>query len=97
MLLGALQTFVYFMIKDQDIWQRAKDEVKIAMKEGRCLDRVIKYDDARKLPFLETCIYESFRMFGPGPFQLSRVAPKGGITIGPQYFPAGTVVSINPQ
>ncbi|KAG8159739.1 hypothetical protein KVR01_010376 [Diaporthe batatas] len=92
-----LQTFVYFMSKNQNSWQRAKDEVKTAMREGHCLDQVISYDDARKLPFLEACIYESLRMFGPGPFQLPRVAPKDGITIGSKYFPAGTVLSINPQ
>lgn len=85
------------MIRHQDIWKRAKDEIKVAMTEGRCRDRVVTYDDARKLPFLEACVYESVRMFGPGPFQLSRVAPKQGINIGPNHFPAGTVLSINPQ
>ncbi|KAH8594968.1 cytochrome P450 [Bisporella sp. PMI_857] len=93
----ALQAFVYFMIQHQDDWQRAKGEIEIAMARGRCQGRVISYTDSRKLPFIEACIYESMRMFGPGPFQLSRVAPKGGLTIGKTHFPKGTILSINPQ
>lgn len=85
------------MIRHQDIWERAKDEIKAAMAEGRCQGRVVTYDDSRKLTFLEACVYESVRLFGPGPFQLSRVAPKDGLTIGTHHFPAGTILSINPQ
>ncbi|KAK7915176.1 hypothetical protein PG985_012879 [Apiospora marii] len=93
----ALQAFVYFMIRHQDAWHRAKGEVEASVADGRCRGRVVAYDDARKLPFVKACIYESLRMFGPGPFQLPRIAPKGGITIGSRHFPAGTVLSINPQ
>jgi cytochrome P450 len=85
------------MIQYPDVWKRAAAEIRSEVNKGRMRDRVVTYEDSRKLPFLEACIYESLRMFGPGPFQLSRVAPPGGITIGPEHFPAGTVLSINPQ
>ncbi|EFY94948.2 cytochrome P450 [Metarhizium robertsii] len=93
----ALQSFVYFMMKHPNVWQRAKNETKTAISLGRLRDRIVSYRDSRKLPYLEACVYESLRMFGPTPFQLSRVAPKGGINIGSMYFPEGTVLSINPQ
>lgn len=85
------------MMKHPNVWQRAKNETKTAISLGRLRDRIVSYRDSRKLPYLEACVYESLRMFGPTPFQLSRVAPKGGINIGSMYFPEGTVLSINPQ
>ncbi len=96
-ILGALQTFVYFMIRHPQSWQRAKDEITAAQGKGRCHGRVVSYEDATRLPYSEACIYEATRMFGPGPFGFPRVAPKGGITIGTRHFPEGTTLSINPQ
>lgn len=85
------------MMQNPTAWQKARDEAHAAMEKGLLQDRVVSYQDSRTLPYLEACIYESMRMFGPGPFQLSRVAPKGGVTIDSQHFPEGTILSINPQ
>lgn len=35
-------------------------------------------------------------MHPAGPWNLPRVAPPGGITIGEEHFPAGTILSVNP-
>ncbi|ETS80694.1 hypothetical protein PFICI_08223 [Pestalotiopsis fici W106-1] len=94
---GGIQTFVYHMLRNRDSWLRARQEIVAAQAEGRCRDRVVSFDDAQKLPFLQACIKEALRMFGPTPMGLPRVAPKGGITIGGRHFAEGTTLSIHLQ
>ncbi|OTA81553.1 hypothetical protein M434DRAFT_380111 [Hypoxylon sp. CO27-5] len=93
----AIQTFVYHMIKYQASWRRARSEIEEAQLQGRCKGRIVSYHDSQLLPYLQACINEALRMFGPGPFGLPRRAPKGGITIGNHHFPEGTILSINPH
>jgi cytochrome P450 len=87
---AALQAFVYYMIRHPDAWQRARAEVDRAGVQG-----VPSFSDAQKLPFLQACIKEAMRIFGPASMGLPRVAPKGGLTIGDRTIPEGTTVSIN--
>lgn len=92
-----LQSFVYHMIRHPTAWQRARAEIDAAREsDGLCADRVVSFDHAQKLPYLQACIKEALRVFGPVPMGLPRVAPKGGLTIGDRHFPAGTTLSINP-
>ncbi|KAF7535376.1 hypothetical protein G7054_g5423 [Neopestalotiopsis clavispora] len=90
-----IQTFVYHMLRNRNSWLRARQEIVAAQAQGRCRDRVVSFDDAQKLPFLQACIKEALRMFGPTPMGLPRVAPKGGITIGGRHFAEGTTLSIH--
>ncbi|KAB5580586.1 cytochrome P450 [Coniochaeta sp. 2T2.1] len=92
----ALQSFVYHMIRQPTVWQRARAEIDAARMEGLCEDRVVLFDHAQKLPYLQACIKEAMRVFGPVPMGLPRVAPRGGVTVGDRTFPAGTILSINP-
>jgi hypothetical protein len=45
--------------------------------------------------FVQACVKEALRVFGPVPMGLPRIAPKGGLTIGDRTIPEGTIVSIN--
>lgn len=85
------------MLRNRDSWLRARQEIVADQAQGRCRDRVVSFDDAQKLPFLQACIKEALRMFGPTPMGLPRVAPKGGITIGGRHFAEGTTLSIHLQ
>ncbi|KAL1961169.1 hypothetical protein VTO42DRAFT_3114 [Malbranchea cinnamomea] len=86
-----LQAFVYFMIRHPNAWQRARAEIDAAGIQ----DRVVSYADSQKLPFLQACIKEALRVFGPAPMGLPRIAPKGGLTIGDRTIPEGTIVSVS--
>lgn len=97
MFPGGIQTFVYHMIRSPQSWARARAEIDNAARQGRCRDRVVSYSDAQELSFLQACIKESLRMFGPTPMGLPRVAPKGGINIGDTHFDEGTVLSVHLQ
>ncbi|KAI1871018.1 hypothetical protein JX265_006058 [Neoarthrinium moseri] len=90
----ALQSFVYHAIRHPTAWQRVRDEIAEAMKEGHCQGDVISFADAQKLPYLQACIKESLRIFVPASIGLPRVVPEGGITIGERTFAAGTMLSL---
>jgi len=45
--------------------------------------------------FVQACVKEALRIFGPVPMGLPRIAPKGGLVIGDRKIPEGTIVSIN--
>ncbi|KAK3395674.1 cytochrome P450 [Sordaria brevicollis] len=87
---AALQAFVYYMIRHPNAWARAREEIEAAGVKGE-----VSYADAQKLPFLQACIKEALRIFGPASMGLPRVVPKGGLTIGDRTLPEGTTVSVN--
>lgn len=62
-----MQTFVYCLIRRPDLWERVREEVQAARKQGRCGTRVVTYEDAANLPFLEACIKEALRFMAPVP------------------------------
>lgn len=90
-----LQGFVYHLIRRPDLWERARLEVEGTAGQDKRSVRVISYADAQDMPFLQACIKESLRIFSPAPMGLTRVAGKGGVTIGDRTFPEGTEVSVN--
>ncbi|KAI4931464.1 hypothetical protein J4E85_004057 [Alternaria conjuncta] len=49
-----------------------------------------------QLVFVQACVKEALRIFGPVPMGLPRIAPKGGLTFGGRTIPENTIVSINP-
>ncbi|KAI1340026.1 cytochrome P450 [Xylariaceae sp. FL0016] len=91
-----LQSFFYHMLRHPDAMKRAQAEIEDACRQGRCTQRVVSYEDAVQLPYLQACIKEALRIFGPVPMGLPRMAPKGGITIGDHFFPEGVTLSISP-
>ncbi|KAK4247263.1 cytochrome P450 [Corynascus novoguineensis] len=92
-----LQSFIYHMLHHPTAWDRVRAEIDAARRDrGLCSDRVVAFEHAQQLPYLQACIKEALRIFGPVPMGLPRVAPKGGLTIGDYTFPAGTILSINP-
>jgi cytochrome P450 len=92
---AGMQSFVYHMIRKPDAWARAYSEVAQAVRMGMCRDPVVFYADAQRLDFVQACVKEALRLFGPVPMGLPRIAPKGGLNIGDRTLPGGTIVSIN--
>lgn len=93
----SLQSFVYHMIRNQACWAKARAEIDEARSQGRCMDRVISYEDAQGLVYFQACLKESLRMFSSQGLGLQRVAPPGGITLGDRTFPEGTILAIHPR
>ncbi|KAI4688330.1 hypothetical protein J4E81_007926, partial [Alternaria sp. BMP 2799] len=93
---AGIQSFIYHMIRHENAWERAHGEVVKAVEKGLCGDRVVSYADTQQLVFVQACVKEALRIFGPVPMGLPRIAPKGGLTFGGRTIPENTIVSINP-
>lgn len=90
----ALQAFVYFMIRHPDAWARCRKEIDAA-RVTNVGGRVVSFADAQKLTYLQACIKEALRVFGPASMGLPRVVGEEGLTIGDRTLPKGTIVSVN--
>ncbi|KAL4789126.1 cytochrome P450 [Aspergillus venezuelensis] len=93
---GALQSFVYHMLREAKCLEKLRTEIDAERAQGRCNDPVVSFTHAQNMEYLQACIKESLRIFGPVPFGLARMAPKGGLRIGDSFFPEGTKLSVNP-
>jgi cytochrome P450 len=87
---SVLQAFIYHMIHDPEMLEMLRKELDEAK-----LAKVPTYDETQKLPILQACIKETYRFHSPVGFGLTRVAPPEGVTICGQYFPSGTILSVN--
>jgi cytochrome P450 len=91
------QSFAYHTMRHPTAWKRCREEVLQSQRErGRCKDKVVSFADAQTLPYLQACIKESLRLFGPLGMGLPRVASEGGTKVGERVFPAGTTLAIHP-
>ncbi|KAF5024535.1 hypothetical protein F66182_3298 [Fusarium sp. NRRL 66182] len=91
-----IQSFIYHMIRHPDAWERARAEVEDARQNGLCQDAIVSFADSQQLPFMQACVKEALRKFGPVPMELPRVAPRGGLEFGHRTIPEGTIVSVSP-
>ena len=56
----------------------------------------ILFSEAQKLPYLNACIQEGFRIHPAISFSAERVVPPSGDTIDGHFVPGGTIVGCNP-
>ncbi|ROW09024.1 hypothetical protein VMCG_02856 [Cytospora schulzeri] len=90
-----LQAFVYHMIRRPDLWERVRHEIDGAGLSDPGTRKVVPYAESQRLLVLQACIKEALRVFCPASMGLSRVAGKGGVTIGDRTFPEGTTLSVS--
>ncbi|KAL8751898.1 MAG: hypothetical protein Q9199_006119 [Rusavskia elegans] len=95
---ASLNAAVYYLWRNTRVLARLRDELDAwaAAKEPKTGERVISITEAQDLPYLQAVIKESMRMFPGIGNNILRVVPEEGLTIADQFFPAGTVVGINP-
>ncbi|KAJ5782637.1 hypothetical protein N7457_004411 [Penicillium paradoxum] len=91
---AAAQAFVYFLLRNPQYLRRLREEIDAAQSRGE-LSRIVQYNEAQKLPFLQACLKEAYRFHSAVVGGLPRVVPQGGMTIAGRYFPEGVVLSIN--
>ncbi|KAL4875796.1 cytochrome P450 [Aspergillus karnatakaensis] len=88
------QGLFYFLIRHPKHLQRVRDEIDAAQARGELSD-LVQYVEAQKLPYLQACIKETYRVHAAVALGLPRVVPQGGMTIAGRFFPEGVVLSVN--
>lgn len=62
---AGLQSFVYHLLRLPNAWQRVRDEIREAQRQGRCGGAVVSFNDAAQLPYLQASIKEAMRVHSP--------------------------------
>ncbi|KPM35295.1 hypothetical protein AK830_g11287 [Neonectria ditissima] len=91
----SLSAILYYLLKTPTSLQKLRDEIEDCTAQGN-LSEYPTFQESQQMPYLQAVIKEALRMHPATGLPLERVVPQGGTTISGRYFPAGTVVGINP-
>ncbi|KAL4881805.1 cytochrome P450 [Aspergillus karnatakaensis] len=93
----SLSAVFYHLFRNPRCLQKLRQEVEDAVKSGLIQDsEILSWADAQKLPYLDACIKETFRIHPAISLNLERVTPPEGLEINGDYIPGGTIVSCMP-
>ncbi|KAL4882549.1 hypothetical protein BJY04DRAFT_206823 [Aspergillus karnatakaensis] len=91
----SLAAVFYYLLKNPEYMARAREELDNAVKDGTIINRstgLVSWAESQKLPFLDACIRESFRICPAAGLLLERVVPPSGVEISGHFIPGGTIV-----
>ncbi|TGO56932.1 hypothetical protein BOTNAR_0212g00080 [Botryotinia narcissicola] len=89
-----LSSVLYHLLKYPNTYQKLRDEIETAAKEGRISDP-ITFKEAQGLPYLQAVMKEGLRVHPAVGLGLQRIVPAEGTTIANQFIPGGSTVGIN--
>ncbi|KAF7898938.1 uncharacterized protein EAF01_008151 [Botrytis porri] len=89
-----LSSVLYHLLKYPHTFQKLRDEIETAAKEGRISDP-ITFKEAQGLPYLQAVLKEGLRVHPAVGLGLQRIVPAEGTTIANQFIPGGSTVGIN--
>ncbi|KAL3455413.1 hypothetical protein BJX64DRAFT_282096 [Aspergillus heterothallicus] len=95
----SLAAVFYYLLKNPQYMQRVREELDNAVKAGTIENRptgLVSWAESQKLPFLDACIKEAFRIHPAAGLHLERVVPASGIEISAHFIPGGTIVGCTP-
>ncbi|KAI4210385.1 MAG: hypothetical protein LQ351_006752 [Letrouitia transgressa] len=88
----------YYLIKNPRCYQKLIVELDDAVRTGSVKDRptcLVSWAESQKLPYLDACIKEAFRLHPAAGLPLERVVPPQGIEICGEQIAGGTIVGCN--
>ena len=88
----ALTGWTYYVCTHPDVYNRLVGEIRGALVR----EDDIKWENVKKLQYLDATINEALRLFPPSAASQQRIVPPGGATIDCYYVPAGTTVAVSP-
>ncbi|KAI6779237.1 uncharacterized protein J7T54_007764 [Emericellopsis cladophorae] len=89
---GAMRPIFYHLAKNRDKYEKLVREL-----DGAELSFPAQWKDCSKLPYLDACVREAFRVNPAVALMLEREVPAEGFTIPDgRFIPAGTKVGLNP-
>jgi cytochrome P450 len=89
-----MRTIFYNLLTNPSTLSKLRSELQTANSKTPFATPYPSWKDICDLPYLDACVLEGLRMHPPFALPFERVVPKGGMTIGGNYFPEGTVVGM---
>ena len=90
-----LAAVFYYLIKNPACYRALVEEIDNAVREGTIENRpkgLVTWAESQKLPYLDACIQEAFRLHPAAGLPLERVVPRHGAEICGQQIEGGTIV-----
>ncbi|KPI40708.1 Pisatin demethylase [Cyphellophora attinorum] len=84
-----LRNTMFLSISNPAAYGKLRAEVDNAVTSGHISSPVAKYEETKKLPYLQACIWEGMRMYPPLFGLKTKVAPLEGDTIKGVFYPGG--------
>ena len=81
---------VYAVTRHPEVQKRLVDELSTVRSD-------FGWDDLRDLPYLNKCIDETLRLYGPASNALPRSVPQGGATLAGYYLPGDKGLTVSTQ
>ncbi|KAJ2990879.1 hypothetical protein NUW58_g2738 [Xylaria curta] len=91
----ALSSILYHLIKYPRCMIALREEIDNSQRQGLLSVRPT-FKESSDMPYLQAVIKEAMRLHSSVALPYERVVPDGGATICGRFFPAGTVVGVNP-
>ena len=94
----SLSAIFYYLLKHPEKYRKLMAELDNAGKDGTIAPREnlgVSWAESQKLPYLDACIQEAFRLHPAAGLCLERVVPPRGIEICGAHIPGGTIVGCN--
>lgn len=91
----SLSAVFYYLLKNPSCLEKLNIELDTAVQNGTVEDRsscLVSWAESQKLPYLDACIKEAFRLHPAAGLPLERVAPPQGIAVCGEYIRGGTIV-----
>ena len=90
-----LSAVFYFLLKHMRCYQTLMKELKGAVEDGTIENRpdgLVSWPESQKLPYLDACIKEAFRLHPAAGLPLERITPPQGCEIAGRHIPGGVIV-----
>ncbi|KAK5789152.1 hypothetical protein VI817_008276 [Penicillium citrinum] len=91
----SLSAVFYFLLKHPKALARLRAEIDQAGRDGAFADSetgLVTWHESQRLPYLDACIKEAFRLHPAAGLPLERVVPESGAEIAGHFVPGGTIV-----
>ncbi|KAJ5450254.1 uncharacterized protein N7458_006703 [Penicillium daleae] len=91
----SLSAVFYFLLKNPDALKRLLSEIDDAARAGAFGDSetgLVTWHESQRLPYLDACVKEAFRLHPAAGLPLERIVPEQGAEIAGHFVPGGTIV-----